>query len=46
MGLIAGLRLHKMRHMAPGFIVDMFCARQDYDMALHGLKFKADGGEW
>ncbi len=37
-GLIAGLTLPEMWKLKPGFIMDMFLARQRYDDQQHGIK--------
>lgn len=36
-GLIAGLTIREMWTMQPGFIMDMFLARQRYDDEQHGI---------
>jgi len=33
-GLIAGLSMRDMRHMTPGFILDMYYWRVDYDSRM------------
>lgn len=33
-GLIAGLRMSEMRHMTPGFILDMYYWKCDYDCKM------------
>jgi len=33
-GLIAGLTMQEMRHMTPGFILDMYYWRTDYDSRM------------
>ncbi len=33
-GLIAGLGMREMRHMTPGFIMDMYYWRADYDSRM------------
>ena len=35
MGLIAGLSYREMRHMYPGFILDMGAMRMDYDSKIN-----------
>lgn len=42
-GLIAGLTLPEIRRSPPGLIMDMYMYRQDYDMALHGMRRKRAG---
>lgn len=37
-GLIAGLTYTEMRHMSPGFVIDMFAGRLRYDDQEHGIK--------
>ena len=41
-GLIAGLTYTEMRHMFPGFVVDMFVARLKYDDEQHGIRRKKE----
>lgn len=33
-GLIAGLGMREMRHMTPGFILDMYYWRMEYDTRM------------
>ena len=35
MGLIAGLTMRDMRHMEPGFVMDMYMIRADYDTRMN-----------
>lgn len=42
-GLIAGMTMTEIRRSAPGMVMDMFLWRQDYDLALHGMKRKKAG---
>ena len=42
-GLIAGMTMDEVRRSPPGLIMDMFMYRQDYDLALHGLRRKKAG---
>lgn len=37
-GLIAGLRMREMRHMSPGFILDMFVWKAKYDASMAAPK--------
>ena len=37
-GLIAGLTYTEMQDMQPGFVLDCFIRRRDYDDAMHGIK--------
>ena len=34
-GLIAGLTMREMRHMTPGFILDMYFWQTDYDSRMN-----------
>ena len=44
-GLIAGLRYADMMDMQPGFILDMFILRRNYDDMMHGIQ-RGEGGQW
>lgn len=37
-GLIAGLHYAEMRRLQPGFVIDMFMARMQYDDQQHGIR--------
>lgn len=37
-GLIAGLSYTEMQDMLPGFILDCFILRQNYDDQMHGIQ--------
>lgn len=37
-GLIAGLTYTEMKDMAPGFIMDSFILRRNYDDQMHGIR--------
>ena len=37
-GLISGLSWTEMRHMVPGFVIDMVSARMKYDDQEHGIR--------
>lgn len=37
-GLIAGLAYTEMTDMLPGFILDCFIRRRNYDDQMHGIK--------
>jgi len=37
-GLIAGLTYTEMQELKPGFILDCFLQRMDYDDVMHGIK--------
>lgn len=37
-GLIAGLAYAEMKHMQPGFVIDLFVYRMRYDDQEHGIK--------
>lgn len=37
-GIIAGLNLSEIMRAAPGFVMDMFLYRREYDDALHGIR--------
>lgn len=37
-GLIAGLGFREMQHLTPGFVTDLFLARQSYDDIQHGIQ--------
>lgn len=39
-GLIAGLTYAEMMRMRPGFVIDMYIARQRYDDEQHGIRRK------
>lgn len=39
-GLIAGLTLGETLASAPGFVLDMYVAKRDYDDEQHGIKRK------
>lgn len=41
MGLIAGLTLSETLDAAPGFVLDMYSAKQRYDDTQHGIKRKS-----
>lgn len=41
-GLIAGLTYTDMQDMAPGFVLDCYVLRRNYDEAMHGIK-RGDG---
>ena len=41
-GLIAGLTYTEMQDMAPGFVLDCYVLRRNYDEAMHGIK-RGDG---
>ena len=41
-GLIAGLTYTEMQDMLPGFVLDCFVFRQNYDEAMHGIKRGGD----
>ena len=41
-GLIAGLTYTEMMDMQPGFVIDCYVFRQNYDDVLHGIK-RGDG---
>ena len=43
-GLIAGLTLEETMESAPGFVVDMYVMKRNYDDEQHGIKRKADAG--
>lgn len=34
-GLIAGLSMREMKHMTPGFIMDMYFWRMDYESRMY-----------
>lgn len=42
-GLIAGMSLEAIRRSPPGFVMDMYRYRQDYDFILHGIRRKKAG---
>ena len=37
-GLIAGLTYTEMLDLPPGFVLDCYIRRQDYDDMMHGIK--------
>lgn len=37
-GLIAGLTYTEMQEMRPGFVLDCFFQRMEYDDVMHGIK--------
>lgn len=37
-GLIAGMTLKEIMRAAPGFVMDMYLYRQDYDDVMHGIR--------
>lgn len=39
-GLLAGLTLSETLRSAPGFVLDMYLMRRDYDDQLHGIRRK------
>ena len=45
-GLLAGLGVREMRMLSPGFILDAISVRTHYDMAMHGIRLRKNGGEW
>ena len=36
-GLAAGLTYTEMRRLSPGFILDVYCYKRDYDDEQHGI---------
>jgi hypothetical protein len=42
-GLIAGMSMDAIRRSPPGYIMDLYMYRQDYDMSLHGMRRKKAG---
>lgn len=42
-GLIAGMNLDAIRRSPPGFVIDMYRYRQEYDFRLYGLRRKKAG---
>ena len=43
-GLIAGIRFTEMQDMQPGFIMDAYILRRNYDDMMHGIQRGDDGG--
>ena len=37
-GLIAGLTYTEMQDLRPGFVLDQFILRRNYDDVMHGIK--------
>ena len=37
-GLIAGLTYTEMTDLSPGFVMDCFIRRRDYDDEMHGIR--------
>jgi len=37
-GLIAGMTLKEIMRAAPGFVMDMYLYRQEYDDVMHGIR--------
>ena len=37
-GLIAGLTYTEMMDLSPGFVMDCFIRRRDYDDEMHGIR--------
>lgn len=37
-GLIAGMTLKEIMRAAPGFVMDMYLYKQDYDDVMHGIR--------
>lgn len=44
-GLIAGLTYTEMQGMQPGFILDAFILRRNYDDQMHGIK-RGEDDKW
>ena len=37
-GLIAGMALKEIMRAAPGFVMDMYLYKQEYDDVMHGIR--------
>lgn len=41
-GMIAGMSMAEVLASAPGFVMDVYSVRFQYDAAMHGRKLKGD----